>query len=231
MGMQRLQWRVKTWLRRRQGRTLPRNTLVTWKREQSARLFFVFQGFAMKIQMDPLAFLRETGLLDDNIVMLGDDQRLYYHGGINEEMPDVAGICSRLAAIREDLPHVQQVNCLGSSAGAYAAILFGHYLKVDTVYAFAPQTLIDPVQLQAATGRTDTWRIPEHHRDLAKVLADYNGTTSYKVFYSERSAQDRSFAERIAECGGVQLEPQPGRSHAVVVEMHKRGLLRGVIES
>jgi hypothetical protein len=74
-------------------------------------------------------------------------------------------------------------------------------------------------------GRKEGWRFPEQHRDLALLLANHNGHTRYKIFYSEGSRRDREWAERIRSCQGVELCPQPGDSHEVVQEMHKRGLL------
>jgi acetyl esterase/lipase len=39
---------------------------------------------------------------------------------------------------------VERTVTVGSSAGGYAALLFGHLLEVDEVLAFASQTFLDP---------------------------------------------------------------------------------------
>lgn len=230
--------RILAWVRRHAPRALrerapvagaPRKALVTWHRENSTRLFFVFQGKKMQLMMEPLAFFRETGLLNVNLVMLGDDQGFFYHAGLSRELPSFDAILAHLASCRGQMAPVRETHCLGSSAGGYAAILFGHYLGVDTVCAFAPQTLIDLKRLQARTGRKDTWRFPPDHLDLALLLATHNGRTRYKVFYCEGHEEDRGFAQRIAACPGVELYPQPGDTHVVVQEMHKRGTLRDLL--
>lgn len=204
-------------------------SLVCWPRKNSAQLFYVFQGRELQLMMDPMTFLAETGLIHANLVMLRDYQRFFYHGGLNRELPDIDAVRERLLACRRQLPHVSQSFCLGSSAGGYAAILFGHYLNVDAVYAFAPQTLIDLERLQAVARRNDIWRFPETHRDLALLLAGHNGQTRYKVYYCEDNAIDRRSAERIGGCPGVELYPQPGDAHVVIRELHRAGRLRDLL--
>ena len=139
--------------------------------------------------IQPLTVLRETGLIHNNLVLLKDYYRFFYHAGLNPEITDVDAIIARLRRCREELPHVRQTFCFGPSAGGYAAILFGHYLQVDVVYAFAPVTLINLDDLKKFGGRKDVSRITEQHRDLARLLAKHNGRTRYKIFYCERSSQ------------------------------------------
>ncbi len=199
--------------------------LVIWKRPASPDLYYVFQGKNQRLTTEPLTFFRATGLLDANLVMLRDPHRFFYHAGIDDELTDLDAVRARLAACRQELPHVRRAFCLGTSMGGYAAILFGHYLKADVVYAFSPQTLLDLKVISDRSGRTDTWRFPKAHRNLTRLLADYNGHTRYKVFYCEGSVKDRLFAENIRGLGGVELCPQPGNTHRVIQEMDRSGLL------
>jgi hypothetical protein len=230
----RLYW----WLRRRardapfdlQPRWMKKKlSMVSWTRERSDELFYVFQGRGMRLMMDPMDFLRETGMIHVNLVMLRDYQRFFYHAGLNSEIADFGAILERLRAFRQEMPHVRHSFCMGSSSGGYAALLFGHYLKVHTVFAFAPQTLIDLELLRSFTGRSDTWRFPEAHLNLGLLMAEHNGQTRYKVFYCEGRARDRAHAERIGGCPGVELYPQPGSTHLVIEELYKAGRLREVI--
>lgn len=204
-------------------------SIVTWKREQSDQLFYVFAGRGMGLMIEPMAFFRETGLFDTNFVMMRDFQRFFYHAGLSRELPDIDAIRRRLLACREEMPQVTESFCLGSSMGGHAAIVFGHHLKVDTVFAFGPQTLIDLRRLLAATGRTDASVFPEAHRDLRVLLGDHNGRTEYKIFYCADFEKDRRSAERLRGLPGVELFPQEGNSHTVVKEMQERGLLRDVL--
>lgn len=207
----------------------PERAIVVRPQATSPQLFYVFQGRGMGLMMEPMEFLRETGLLHANLVMLRDYHRCFYHRGLNAELPDVDAIRARLAACRAAMSHVRQSFCMGSSAGGYAAILFGHYLGVDAVYAFAPQTRLDLKLLRQLTARDDGALFPSAHRDLALLLAQGNGRTQYDLFYSQGNATDRRFAERLRRCPGVRLHPQPGTDHRVIKGMYESGRLRELL--
>ena len=216
---------------RRQIEEHPDGALVTWKRENSSQLGYVFHGMAGALGIQPLTVLRETGLIHSNLVLLKDYYRFFYHAGLNPEITDVDAIVARLRRCRDELPHVRQTFCCGPSSGAYAAILFGHYLQVDVVYAFAPVTLINLDDLKKYGGRKDISRITEQHRDLALLLAKHNGRTRYKLFYCDRARRDRAYAERLQGLPGIELYPQPGTTHNVIQAIYERGRLREVFDT
>lgn len=209
----------------------PEGALVIWPRENSSQLYYVFHGMAGGLGIQPLTVLRETGLLRANLVLLKDYYRFFYQAGLNPEIKDVDAVIARLRQCREELPHVRQTFCSGPSAGAYAAILFGHYLQVDVVYAFAPVTLVDLFDLKRWGGSKETWRITEQHRDLALLLSKHNGRTRYKIFYCEGHVRDRNYAARIQDLPGVELYPQPGTTHNVIQAIHESGRLREVFDT
>jgi hypothetical protein len=209
----------------------PEGALVVWERENSSQLGYVFHGMAGALGIQPLTVLRETGLIHASLVLLKDYYRFFYHAGLNREIMDVDAIIARLRRCREELPHVRQTFCFGPSAGGYAAILFGHYLQVDVVYAFAPATVIDLDDLKKYGGRKDVSRIPEQHRDLARLLAKYNGRTRYKILYCESYGRDRTFAEHLQDLPGVELYPQPGNTHNVIQVMYENGRLREIFDT
>src|SRR6266550_493175 len=117
----------------------PNGALVVWERENSSKLYYVFHGMAGGLGIQPLTVLRETGL--------------------NPEITDVDAIIARLRRCREELPRIRQTFCSGPSSGGYAALLFGYYLQVDVVYAFAPVTLINLDDLKRFGGCKDISRI------------------------------------------------------------------------
>jgi hypothetical protein len=109
--------------------------------------------------------------------------------------------------------------------------LFGHYLRVDIVYAFAPVTLLNLDDLKRFGGSKEVWRITEQHRDLARLLAKHNGRTRYKIFYCDGNGRDRTYAERLHNLPGVELCPQPGTTHNVIQAIQERGRLREIFET
>lgn len=216
---------------RREIEERPDGALVVWQRENSSQLYYVFHGMAGGLGIQPLTVLRESGLIYNNLVLLKDYYRFFYQAGLNREITDLDATITRLRRCREELPHVRQTFCSGPSSGAYAAILFGHYLQVDVVYAFAPVTLINLDDLKKYGGSKDISRITEEHRDLARLLAKHNGRTRYKLFYCEGHGRDRTYAERLQHLPGVELCPQPGTTHNVIQAIHESGRLREIFDA
>ena len=216
---------------RREIEERPDGALVVWPRENSSQLHYVFHGMAGGLGLQPLTVLRESGLIHHNLVLLKDYYRFFYQAGLNREITDVDAIIERLRACREELPHVRQTFTSGPSSGAYAAILFGHYLQVDVVYAFAPVTLINLDDLKKYGGSKNTERITEQHRDLARLLAKHNGRTRYKLFYCDGHGRDRKSAERLQHLPGVELHPQPGTTHNVIQAIYESGRLGEIFDT
>lgn len=216
---------------RREIEERPDGALVVWPRENSSQLYYVFHGMAGGLGIQPLTVLRESGLIHNNLVLLKDYYRFFYQAGLNREITDVDAIITRLCRCREELPHIRQTFCSGPSSGAYAAILFGHYLQVDVVYAFAPVTRIDVDDLRKYGGSKDVSRITEQHRDLALLLAQYNGRTRYKVFYCEGHGRDRAQAKHLQDLPGVELCPWPGTTHNIIQAIYESGRLREIFET
>jgi hypothetical protein len=209
----------------------PDGALIVWGRENSTQLYYVFHGMAGGLGIQPLTVLRETGLLRANLVLLKDYYRFFYQAGLNAEITDVDAIIARLRKCREELPHVRQTYCSGPSSGGYAAILFGHYLEVDIVYAFAPATVINVDVLKKYGGCKDIGRITEEHRDLSRLLAKHNGRTRYKIFFCDGNIRDRAYAARIRDLPGVELCPQPGTTHNVIQAIYESGRLGEIFDS
>jgi len=216
---------------RREIEERPDGAIIVWEREESNKLYYVFHGMAGGLGIQPLTVLRETGLIHNNLVLLKDYYRFFYQAGLNREITDVDATIARLRRCREELPRVRQTFCCGPSSGGYAAILFGHYLQVDVVYAFAPVTLINLDDLKKFGGCKDVSRVTEPHRDLARLLAKHNGRTHYKIFFCDGNVRDRNYAERIQESPGVELCPQPGTTHNVIQGIYESGRLREIFET
>jgi acetyl esterase/lipase len=139
-------------------------------------------------------------------VHLRDHARAWYHRGVAGEGHDVDSVAGRL---RDLAAGMERVVILGSSAGGYAALLFGALTGAE-VHAFFPQTFIDP-ELRAAHGDT-RWarRIDElgddlDHRyvDLRPVLA--GGEGRFHLYYATQDPLQALHAERLGELDHVTL--------------------------
>ena len=208
-----------------------RTAIVARTNQQSSQLYYLFKGVEHRFMMNPLTFLSKTGILERNLVMLRDAACSLYHGTIADDLCGFESILARLQEYGQNLSGCSEVYCSGTSAGAYAAILFGHYLQVDVVIAFAPPTLIDVEEFRKRHSLSPSWILPEKHRDLAALLAEGNGRTEYRLYYCRNCARDRIHAERLARCPGVSLHPQPGNKHNVVDILDNLGGLEEIFSS
>lgn len=75
-----------------------------------------------------------------NLLFLKDDNKAWYNKGIIGISSDVP---TTVEFLREKTKGYDTVSFIGSSAGGYAAILFGSLLNVSIVLAFRPQTIIE----------------------------------------------------------------------------------------
>jgi len=117
-----------------------------------------------------------------------DRHRMWYHRGIDEVSNDIAGTLSYLA---EQIKPYKRVIFIGSSAGGYAAILFGSLLAVDTVIAFRPQTNI-------ANFSKPYLSEPQYHN----LRGFINTTTKYHL-YADPADQDPY--HRFSHCENVEV--------------------------
>ena len=187
----------------------------TLVRKHCRQLFFVFAGSGGQIMMDPSAFLRASGLLRRNLVLLRDAAQARYR--YSRDVADLLRLVEWQRKELAELDHVTEVHCLGASLAGYSALVSGHLLCADGVWAFAP-----PTALAAPDVR------PEY-RDLALLLATWNGKTRYHVFYNERCRPDREAARRLAGCPGMELHPEDGNDHLVVRSLVESGRLVRVL--
>jgi hypothetical protein len=203
-------------------RTSRKAVCVTRFRPECKQLLFLYQGGAGMFFIPPMRFLRLTGANKRNLSLLRDPDANYYHGKLHPDYPDIEASIERQRQIKRECAHATEYYCSGTSMGGYASILFGHYLEADIVYAFGAQTRIKPEAVDPALV------IPAQHRDLALLLADWNGRTRYHLYYSEGFEPDRTAAERLAHCPGVELFPVPGTSHNVFKDINAGKLLRNL---
>lgn len=189
--------------------------VITLVRHSSDQLFFVYAGAAQRVGIDPRAFFTRTRLFERNVVLLRDGRNAFYQQGISHAIDSFDALLGWHHELRASMPHVRRVFTVGSSMGAYAAILFGCLLEAEQVWALGPPV----TRLDQAEG------FPQERTDLAVLLERSTGRTSYHVHYSEGCPADVEAARRIAHCEGVRLHAHPGTDHNVVTTMAGGGAL------
>ncbi len=193
--------------------------IVSLIRPRCAQLFFVYAGRRGYAGMPILGLLRDAGIGDRNVTLLRDPSDGNYIDGLGEQLPDLAAVVDWHRGHVDRLAHVQQTYCLGNSSGGVAALLFGHALRVDTVWAFAPRP----------SGMENYHFI---NRELCDLLGEDNGVTNFFIYYSPSNDLDHGVVEELAGCPRVTLiedgRLQGRAGHMVMMDMARRGELRDV---
>jgi hypothetical protein len=189
------------------------------ERTNSDQLVYVYTGSAQALMGQPAEFLAKALLLERNVVIFRDVYRAFYHKGISTAIDTFEKFLEWQKAFVKRSAHVRTLFCVGTSAGAYAALLFGHLLGAEEVWAFGPPTDISGRRVVAEAG------VPQERADLAVLLKASNGRTRYNVYYNESYEPDRISAVRLAACDRVALWPQPGDGHQVVRTLLERDQL------
>ena len=107
----------------------------------------------------------------------------YHHGmqGISTNIDET------VEYLKNAFEGYDRIICLGSSAGGYAAILFGSLLKVYSVIAFIPQTVL------TSPNRDERYRNLKPH---------INPTTKY-FLYGDISIDDINNCHHISQCDNI----------------------------
>jgi hypothetical protein len=171
-------------------------------------------------------------------LFLRDHEQAWYHRGVRGVAPDIEGVA---AALREEIDAVGPARTvfLGSSAGGYAALLFGSLLGATTIHVFGAQSFVSPTLRLAH--RDARWRRPwlallrsgdyrRRYGDLrATVGRDAGAPGSVVAHYCAADRLDRVHAERLGEAPAVELRAYPEGGHNVVKRLRDEGRLEPLL--
>jgi pimeloyl-ACP methyl ester carboxylesterase len=209
---------------------------------ESRTLLIAFGGMAGGLGMPPFEMFKATGDLPVKRVFVRDLHQAWYHRGIpgsGDSISEVADSLERLIAPHE----IDRLVAVGTSAGGYAALLFGTLLGAHTAIAFGPQTVLD---LEILAGMGDhRWDpqvkelealgcLDEQWVDLRSALPRIGRTaTRYQLHFDPLMALDRAHCERLADLDRITLHLREGAGHNIARDMREAGelepLLRGAL--
>jgi fatty-acyl-CoA synthase len=174
----------------------------------SRSLVVQFRGgaFDLVAGIPPREFMSATGLADHNLIMLRDSRGKFYVEGVS---PDIASFESLMIWLRgfiHGMGNIQQIYCVGTSMGAYAALRAGKPLGATAVWAFGPAE-------------------PGHGPKLLDALSQGDGDVEYHIWYGAQNARDRDVAESLIALPGVHAHAVPTDSHWVASVLRERGEL------
>lgn len=124
------------------------------------------------------------------------NKHFYIDTYINSYHNGIFGISNNIdetvCYLKNEIEKYKNVIFLGSSAGGYAAILFGSLLNITSVIAFIPQTI-----------RRNPTNIDEKYRDISKYI---NDSTKYYL-YGDLAISDINNNHHISHCERISHFP------------------------
>lgn len=154
-----------------------------------------FGGFALKMGgIPPYDFLNfiTTNFTNVDKFFYRDTKQMCYHHGIDNISTNIP---TTVAYLRNKLQAYKRVIFTGTSAGAYAALLYGSLLNVADVIVFNPISIL--------YGRRDKYHLS--YVDLSKY-GIINKTTNYYL-YGDSSITNVNDNHHIKHCKNIDNRP------------------------
>jgi len=210
--------------------------------KDTSRLLIAFTGFQGALTMPPYDFFAASGQLGSSRILLRDSTHLLYFKGCPPDVPGFEALLERLTAEIARLSP-SRITCVGTSSGGFAAMLFGHLLRVDQVHAFAP-TAYASVWLTLFKRDWQQLRervSPKHmllelmippqlwkYRNLPRVLGTWNDKTSFTVHVCASNAHDMRRADSFRGLPHVEIATHDCSTHQVARHLVREGKLLDV---
>jgi hypothetical protein len=191
--------------------------------------------------LHPFEFFQVTGTLGYSRILVRDPSKRLCLGGIDDTFNSFEKLIDEL----RNLIAQSGATCImtiGTSGGAFTALLAGHLLRADFVHAFAPYTyanLINIVKYLDYDLLHKFWREiaklyqlsfrAHSYFDLRKILNNWNGVTKYFVHVCKQHKRDYSRVSHLANCPNVDAFEYCCNVHTVVIYLHKQGLLKNML--
>ena len=189
-----------------------------------------FGGMLTKLGMPPAEFLKTFTAKNINTLFLKDFQQCWYQQGL---LGLSNNILETVEIIKKQIPpHQEKTYTIGTSAGGFAAILFGVLLGVDKIIAFGPQTIITKQTFQkfkSIDSRLEEINLEDELLDLKQLLAktEYHG--SVHIHFANKHETDNIAAARLAGLKNVHLHPWETNAHNVAGWLKKENKLESIL--
>ncbi|MDH5573078.1 MAG: hypothetical protein OEY89_15055 [Gammaproteobacteria bacterium] len=189
-----------------------------------------FGGMATRLSMPVPEFARMLTEFGPDVFFAKDFRQAWYQMGLLGVSTDVNSTADFLAKLSADYNEVPKM--VGTSAGGFAAVMFGAILGAPNVLAFSPQTLITEREVSRFASQ-DTRKeevLAGKSLDLCEIISS-NPSSDIKIYYGADHEEDTEAAERLKDLPGVTLYPCPTDSHNVAVWLRDQDKLGEVLRS
>jgi glycosyltransferase involved in cell wall biosynthesis len=210
-----------------------RKPILSEKGIDRSHLVIAFGGIANQLYLPPFEFFQATNSLPYSKILVRDFNQGWYHLGIDKRLDNFKAVLEKLRKTVEELAP-ETICTVGTSAGGYAAIVFGHFLKANFVHSLAPQTFIDQnnrERIGEIRWQKDISKIYEMQPDsswfydLRELLKQYNGKTVYNIHVSRNHSLDMAYAQHMENIPGINIFKYDCAEHNIAKYIKEQNLL------
>jgi predicted esterase YcpF (UPF0227 family) len=199
-------------------------------------LVLAFGGMLSNLGMPPAEFLKSLTSKKCSCVFLKDFHQCWYQKGLLGLTNDIYETRDLIKSIIMDLAP-NNIVAVGTSAGGYAAIMFGTLLGVQRVLAFAPQTKVGH-QIAQKFGSLDTPNLLAVAKtkkvifDLVELIDENpKDLPETHIYFGELSTEDKIHAERLSRFSNVKLHSIRGeKDHNIARSLKQEGKLDEILD-
>ncbi|MEM9217702.1 MAG: hypothetical protein AAGD25_25590 [Cyanobacteria bacterium P01_F01_bin.150] len=177
---------------------------------------YAFGGMQTRLGMPPGEFMRSLDSLKVDQVFFKDFYQCWYLRGLLGYTNGLVETIEWLKDFKQRNGH-KTVITLGTSAGGYAAIVFGVAIQASTILSFVPQTHLTMEvfnRFQSLFSSESEFQKAvlnsEEFLDLDIYLGNQPKTPIIQIFYGEECLLDKVAAEHIGSHKNVSLHPVKG---------------------
>jgi hypothetical protein len=206
----------------------------------STTLLIAFGGIQGGLGIPPFEFFRATDEFPIKRMFVRDLRQAWYHHGIpdgGDTIDDLSEHLRKLIARHS----VDRLVVTGTSAGGYAALVFGALLGAHTALSFAPQTVLELDALAAMGDHRWDPNVERMHAkgwfdpgwsDLQRALPGARrAQTRYELHFDPTMGFDRLHCERLAGLEGIVMIPREGGGHNIAKDMRDTGELEPLLRA
>jgi hypothetical protein len=200
-----------------------------------APVLIIFSGLSDNFAVPPPTFDRFLAALGASAIFMSDKNRLCFAAGAKGMG---LNFDQTIAYLREKLAELQctRLVTLGTSAGGYAAMLYGLNMRAHTVLGFGSVTNATPEYLSTdPRGRLAAKRaarqVEPKNLDVRPRIVDPANTTDVHLYYGEGMEVDSRNSKHLEGLPRVALHPMMNfDQHQVLRELVLRGQFQGILE-
>jgi len=189
-----------------------------------------FGGMLSSLGMAPKEFMNSLYGKGVNLLFIKDFQQCWYQQGL---LGISNNIDETVEFIRQILPQNQHhIRTVGTSAGGFAALLFGALLGADKILAFGPQTIVNKKtfnKFKSVDSREKDMGDDGRYLDLVKLLGSINYAGEAHLHFAGENKIDSAAAERLRDFSSVHLHPYKTNNHNIAGWLKRDGKLDEVL--